>query len=356
MQKGIQMGHSPGFSGISGHGGDIAVLRHELANVINGLAGMAGLLKASGLAPEQQRWLDAIEDSAGQMQFLLQSSGCLATHAAEVEPGRISGLNLLEQAVTAHTPAASARGLRLLLVVPPDLPGRWRLNPRLLRQLLDNLLGNAIKFTDAGDVVLTARPAAGRSLCLSVADTGPGVPKADRIRIFGARERGMNANGRPGCGLGLSVCSEITGRLGGTIDCRPRGGGGAEFFVSLPGVLDESLPPGLPVAALEGIRCVLDFGGDLRRSVAGFLDRLGVPWGERVRRRGPRELVLRLEEAERVTGAPWPGLLLGPGQATASFPPQHVTPPVTHYALKQALLHQALAWRWSAFRPSDKPG
>ena len=332
------------------------MLRHELANIVNGLAGMAGLLKASGLAPEQQRWLDAIEESAAQMRFLLRSGGCAAAPGATAERQRLSGLHLLEQAVTAHTAVAADRGLRLLLVVSPDLSDRWRVNPRLLRQLLDNLLGNAVKFTDAGDVVLSARPASDHWLELSVADTGAGVPEADRVRIFGARERGGNAKGRPGKGLGLSVCSEIADRLGGTIACGRRGSGGAVFTVSLPGVLDGDGPLDLPMSALEHVHCVLNLEGELRRSVAGFLDRLGVAWGDRAPGCGSREQILPVTEAERAPGAPWAGLLLGPGNEGAACPPQSLTPPVTLYALKQALLRQALAWRWAKFRPGDTPG
>jgi two-component sensor histidine kinase len=349
------MGQSPGYSeSVPGAADEIAVLRHELANVLNGLAGMTKLLKSSALGPEQTGWLDAIEGSADQMRYLLRHSGAGSGLTAPGNVSRMNGQRVLEQALTAHAPSAAAKGLRLMLTVAADLPVYWHSDKQLLRQLLDNLLANAVKFTDSGDVAVTARAGDGRCLDLAVRDTGPGVPASDRARIFRVRERGVSAQERPGAGLGLSICSRITAELGGVIECRPGQGGGTEFTVSLPRALGRCGEFARDLSAFRDIRCVLDLEGPLGRSLAGFLDRLGICHCSRA---GAGELTggdgldVTVTEAPRKPGEPWPGVWLNPSGSPERVQPALLRPPVLESALERAFLELALCWRWQRLSP-----
>ena len=215
---------------------ELSVLRHELLNVLHGLTGMARLLHRSGLTAEQRGWLEAIRQSADQAAFLVRAAAPWEyVRVSECDPAKdFNGILLLKQSLLAHTPAANTKGLSLALSITPGVPERWRGDAFLLRQLLDNLLGNAVKFTVQGEVRLTARLEHEDTVILAVSDTGPGVPAAERELIFRARERGTLGRDKPGCGLGLWLCRQIVSRLGGEISCIPAAGGGAEFQVRLP--------------------------------------------------------------------------------------------------------------------------
>lgn len=340
---------------------DLAVLRHELANVLNGLSGMTDLLRSAGLGPEQERWLDAIEQSAKQMHFLVQSTtGCSDDACGEGPPGqrKFNAMNLLERTITAHTPLAGAKGLKLLLLVAPDLPVYWLGQQRLLRQLLDNLLGNAIKFTDTGQVMLEARRGDNQVLNLFVRDTGTGVPAADRERIFGAGVRGSNGPGHPGSGLGLSVCRRIVQLMHGRICCVPASGGGTQFEVYLPD-MTAAASERRPSLALSSLSCVLHLDKPLADMTASFLDRIGVSWRDggmgAVETDGTRLLISISESRQQEDGA-WPGLVLRANGYPEISDPLLLQPPILESTLEQALLRLALAWRWHRLSPGDRQG
>lgn len=215
---------------------EISVLRHELLNVLLGLTGMARLLHGSGLTAEQREWIEAMDRSVEQAAYLVHAAASWERCgvAERRPPPEFNGIRLLEQVVLAHTPAAQSKGLSLRLSCSPGLPARWRGELGLLRQLLDNLLGNAVKFTDHGEVAVSARVGREGSILLAVRDTGPGVRPTELKRIFEARERGSSGQGKPGSGLGLWLSRRIVERMGGEISCHPAPDGGAEFRVSLP--------------------------------------------------------------------------------------------------------------------------
>lgn len=353
------MGQISGYSETGGTAADpLAVLRHELANVLNGLAGMARLLKSSSPDPEQEHWLEAIDSSVGQMRFLLRS---LEQGGKEAEPAGSSpfnGLDALEQLVTAHSPGICDKGLRPLLVLAPELPIHWHGDSSLVRQLLDNLLCNAAKFTETGDVVVSARPGEERSLHLSVSDTGPGVPEMDRQRIFHVGERGSSVGDCPGSGLGLSLCQHIAHRLGGEISCSGNYGRGSVFSVTLPGVLGAGCGVNRPGAVLEDVHCALELDARLCRSITGFLDRLGVGWN-RSRNLLPEHqaecLVITVVEAERLPGEAWAGIELRP-VAGPEADGLRLRPPVLFTTFERAILRLALAWRWQRLSAGGKRG
>ena len=211
------------------------MLRHELLNVLQGMESVTRALQLSGLSGEQEKWLEAMQRSVQQADYLVRAAAPWECSGVE-EPRAFNGHALLEQVTLAHAAAAAEKGLAVKLSIASGLPCGWRGDACLLRQLLDNVVGNAVKYTKRGEVKLSAVPAEGSMVVLTVSDTGPGIPEAEREVVFEARQRGSGGREHPGSGLGLWLSRRIVTRLGGDICCHSAPGGGAEFRVSLPGL------------------------------------------------------------------------------------------------------------------------
>jgi hypothetical protein len=266
----------------------LAILGHEIGNVLNGLIGMVELLGESCLSNEQRRWLLAIQQAGLQMQGVVASVRDRASEAEDRWVPRdacFDGVNLLEQTITAHTPMARSRNTELLLITDAGLPRLWHADACLLRQVLENLIGNSLKFTRHGTVVLEA--ARGRqgasgasSLRLRVSDSGPGIDPASVRGLCEDRSLRSHPNGRDfsGSGLGLGICRSIVDAMDGRMEWSEPPGGGSCFTVSVPDALASSngFESALRTSLFENVSCCLDLTGPLRRSVSGFLERLGV--------------------------------------------------------------------------------
>ena len=344
------------------HAGSMAVLGHELDNVLNGLLGINRLLLESGLSPEQERWSRAIELSGRQLRRLVlayrtdgeaSGEGGSKPNAACVSKP-LDGIELLEQAILCQAPLAARHGNRLVLTVEPDVPPDWRGDACRLRQLVDNLLGNANKFTDHGEIELHAvRDRTTADLLLAVTDTGPGVDRDTAPRLFDAWARGPEPRRGAvgGSGLGLYVCRQAIEAMGGTIRLAPPPGGGARFEVRLPGLLASGEPaPLAPSGLLLRLDARLDVDGALFRSLVAWLDRLGVRWCSAEKAAPPaqpRTLPVRISELPPESGRAGPSLLLTP--LDGCRPGDHarrLRGPVIGTTLGPALLQMALEWLW----------
>ena len=257
---------------------ELSILNHELGNVLNGLSGMAGLLRDSGLTVEQDRWLEAIEQSGRQMCRIMESTLDYRGDTGDgmgVRPGRMSGIGLLEDIMISHAPAALAKGLQFVLVTERELPANWYSDGGLLRQLLDNLVGNAIKFTATGHVILRAAVSEGGALELSVCDSGPGVSQPESM--FDPWRRGTSASvDHPGSGLGLFVCRRIVESMGGTLAANREPTGGSRFWARIPGMFESHRFDATGIRSLARMHCRLDLEQPMLESAQSFLDRLGV--------------------------------------------------------------------------------
>lgn len=351
----------------------MAELSHELGNVLNGLLGMTQLVRESALTAEQDRWLRAIEQSGQQLRQLVDRfrPGNSADHSA-FPASRIDGIELLEQVVLSHAPAALDGQNRLLLIVDPALPRFWQCDSCRLRQLLDNLLGNALKFTRSGEVAVEAimtrpGPSGAGTLVLAVADNGPGIGSELAQRMFGAYEQGPQQvrEGAGGHGLGLHICRKIARVLGGEISWSSRASGGARFELSIPGVFastrGSSADPG---RILQSVCCHLDLSGPLLRSVGGWLTRLGVRWrvsgpaGAQELQDGDGEsaeetLQLTVREMEAGGDHPGPRLLLRKAGAGNPAGYRSLPGPVLECNLAPLLLELALQSLWVR---NERPG
>jgi anti-sigma regulatory factor (Ser/Thr protein kinase) len=350
-----------GISPVSSNQG-VAELGHELGNVLNGLLGMTRLVRDSGLNAEQERWLRAIEQSGRQMRWLVDAFRCepgCPDPAIPHHPVRLDGIDMLEQALLAHAPSARDSFNRLLLVADPQLPRYWMCDPRPLRQVLDNLLGNALKFTNSGEVVLEAeRPGRQKAgpgdLRITVTDSGPGIDATLGSRMFAAYEQGeASVTGRSmGRGLGLFIARRIVESMGGAISWSSPANGGVRFEVLLPGVLahEPAASGKLPTGMLRNLDCQVDLAGPLRRSVIGCLARLGTG------HRHQEGEWLRVSLTELPMTGDHPGPVLGLTAQTAAgevIGSKRLQAPILECSLGPLLLEFALEWLWIR---NEKPG
>ncbi len=215
----------------------LAKMSHEVRTPLNGVLGMTALLLAAETRPETVARLKAIESSGLSLLAIIEDVLALARIEAGVAAARLENFEpraLCEAALDPIRAASLAKGLRLAAVAPP---GAWRGDARMIRQVLINLAGNAAKFTVSGGVTISADVAAERRMLrFTVADTGPGVPAAQREAIFEPFRQGDDSVTRPhgGLGLGLAVAREVVRGMGGEIGVENAPGGGAAFWFTAP--------------------------------------------------------------------------------------------------------------------------
>lgn len=291
----------------------LAAMSHELRTPLSGVIGYAQILQADPrLAPDQQERLQIVQHSGEHLLRMIND----VLDLAKIEAGRIelhaedfSLANLLHDIAASHAPAAARKGLAFALEPDPDLPGHVRGDPLKLRQVLDNLLGNALKFTSLGGVTLRVRRDGDR-LAFAVSDTGPGIAPGDQARLFQPFERAGPRGDIPGTGLGLAISRVLVERMGGalTLDSAPGRGSTFAFAVPLPAV--EFTAPTTPVSAritgYDGpVRrvFVVDDQAVNRRVVLELLTPIGFTCEEFA---SGDAVLARLERAAE----PWPDLLI----------------------------------------------
>jgi PAS domain S-box-containing protein len=322
----------------------LAHMSHELRTPLNGILGMTEILAASALDEEQRDCLRTIEVCAGTLLALVNDSIDLA----KIEAGRMtlecvpfSLREVIEEALRVERQRAAEKGLALEASIAPQVPRLLRGDPVRVRQLVLNLVNNAIKFTAAGHVRVRARVAAFEPgavrLALEVEDTGIGIAPDKREAIFEAFTQADASTTRRfgGTGLGLAICRRLAALMDGTIGVESEPGRGSTFRVALrlelaePG---ESAPTEAPPAPAHrsGLHVLVAEDNPVnRRVLVKFLERLGcraqcaADGAEAVRRfrEQPFDLVLmdvqmpvmdgveaaaRMREVERERGARTP--------------------------------------------------
>jgi signal transduction histidine kinase/DNA-binding response OmpR family regulator len=222
----------------------LASISHELRTPLHAILGYADLLRQGHLPePARQQALATIGSSGGHLLGLIEDlldlsrirSGRLELSLAPVQLPA-----LLDEVAAMMRVRAEDKGLAFVLDVAPDLPAAVSADGKRLRQIFLNLLGNAIKFTDAGEVLLRVRAGEQRDgrvrLQVAVEDTGMGIPPEERERIFQPFEQAEQGRRQEsGVGLGLAISQELVRLMGGeiTVDGRPEGGSRFDFAVTL---------------------------------------------------------------------------------------------------------------------------
>jgi two-component system, sensor histidine kinase len=234
----------------------LATVSHEIRTPLNGVLGMAQLMARSELTAEQRGQLSVISDSGQDLLVLL--NGIL--DLSKIESGKIElearAFDLeqtVEAASAAFAPLAAEKGLAFSVEVAPQLRGTWRGDTARIRQVLSNLLSNALKFTAAGSIRLGVEPS-GDGVAFRVTDTGIGIP-ADKLgAIFERFTQADSSTTRQfgGTGLGLAICERFVGLMGGEMMVESRVGVGSTFSFVLPlrpDVALERAEPSAPEAA-----------------------------------------------------------------------------------------------------------
>ena len=255
----------------------LANMSHEIRTPLNGVLGMTQALWMDELTPVQRERLAIIRDSGMSLMAVLNDVLDLSKIEAgrlEIELTEFDIQSLVGGVCGAFTEQANRNGVSFGLTIAEDTGGTWRGDSVRLRQILYNLISNALKFTSQGEVRVLLDTEVEDQLRIRVMDTGIGIP-ADKIdALFTKFYQGDNSTTRRfgGTGLGLSICRQLCELLGGTIEVESRAGEGSTFTVSLPmqRVFATASVPACECPALDlvGSTASILSGGQLRVLVA----------------------------------------------------------------------------------------
>lgn len=221
----------------------LAIMSHEVRTPMNGIIGYADLLaQAKNLSPENRAYAHTLYQSGRALLRILDDIldfSSMEAGTLNVERVPFSLRQLLEELRTLLEPEANKKGLALLLEISPTVPEILMGDPGRLRQIVLNLTGNALKFTETGYVRIAVTPSEtepGARWRISIRDTGPGVPADRRDAIFAPFIQADASSSRQhgGTGLGLTISKRLAELLGGTLTMQSEIGAGSEFLLELP--------------------------------------------------------------------------------------------------------------------------
>ncbi len=257
----------------------IANVSHEMRTPLQGTVGLADLLLDSPLQPEQRQQVETIRGCALDLLAIVNDIldyTRLGAKKLRLETIAFDLRQAVEAAVQLVGAQAREKGLELAVLVQQDVPDVVAGDPGRLRQVLHNLLGNAVKYTDAGEVLLRVRVAeraeAATTIRFEVIDTGPGIAPAHQARLFEPYYQVDSSPSRrhAGAGLGLTICRQLVELMGGQIGVESAPGRGSTFWVTVPLVerADALLPTPEACPSLEDVRVlVVDDNASARASL-----------------------------------------------------------------------------------------
>ncbi|WP_424980719.1 ATP-binding protein [Leisingera sp. S232] len=276
----------------------LATMSHEIRTPINGVLGMAEVLSETALSPEQQSCTSTILASSEALLRIVND----ILDFSKLEAGKTQMLNqpfnlrdVIYEVAALMSPSAAAKGLEICIDIPEGSPAVFSGDGGRVRQILMNLVGNAVKFTLEGHISITLNYDASHEipLCIDVQDTGVGIPKDSIGQIFYAFEQVESTTARrfEGTGLGLAISSRLAHAMGGQIDVASEPGNGSCFTVCLTLPVAAPIPTrSQPLAGKEIIVLAdLPFSRDVRLRQLEY-------WGAAATAAdGPTELLTQLK-------------------------------------------------------------
>ena len=292
----------------------LANMSHEMRTPLNGVIGMAEILRDTDLSPEQREFLEILHTSGESLLTVIND----ILDFSKIEAGRLDLdpidfrlRDSLGETMKGLALRAQSKGLELACHVAPEVPDALVGDPSRLRQVLMNLVGNAIKFTQQGEVVVRVTREAERDggvdLHFSVQDTGIGIPQAKQARIFEAFTQADGSTTRKygGTGLGLTISTKLVGMMGGRLWVESREGRGSTFhFLVRLAVQTAGAPFLRPEAAvnLAGVRILVVDDNATNRWI---LEEMLNHWGLRATALQDGETGLKAAAAARHGGDPY---------------------------------------------------
>lgn len=221
----------------------LLTITHDIKAPVASISGFIALLREWVNQPKPVAYLDSIRSSAEHLLQLVGAlldyhqleSGKATTHAVSFNPAR-----LVSDCATQARPVANKKNLEVVCSLRPGADRMCQADAFRIRQIMNNLIGNAVKYTDRGTITVSVA-LNGSQLTMSVADTGSGMTESEQQRIFNAFTRLPDAQGKEGVGLGLSITREAVNMLGGTIRVVSQKGKGSKFTITLPVTVDTVL-------------------------------------------------------------------------------------------------------------------